>query len=565
MIRLDNVSKSFGNQMILENVTLNIDYPGLYVLCGESGCGKTTLLNIICGYESYESGSVVVNGRAVSIFQNYELIDALNVYENIFLGKEATNEDIELLDAMQIIPFIKQYPKELSGGQKQRVSIARALIFEPDIVCCDEPTASLDEENREIVLKILKKYSQHHIVILSTHYKSEIAKYAECLYVIQNKKLVCYHCRNFERRTFFSKTCSGFKKENLDKLLHKIFRQTNHYFFVLFVTMILAIQIVYVLENVVLVIPNTHQSLNAGMIFVETKNNAKVMNAEKCIHVNQILVKDTTCDASAYPYHNNIVLPIEGNLPQGMHVIVNQNMVQQIFHGDWKNQTILLNFQVSPYTYSFTMRVCGVVNEKDTDELHVYYDIASVEEQLKTIVTQDGRTLYQLYAENDSYYVKYVFYEKVESVLQKLRENRNIEANSPYYEEMKNRLNTIQFFRNLFDGFRYILTVTSVIICILFTRKEMSIHVKNYCILMSQHIPQTQIKCSYLKQRMRPILLFSVLNSIVLCLLQKIVGFSVIILVFDAWLFLFLSYVSANFTFEKVCHTQIASVLKKEE
>jgi len=101
----------------------------------------------------------------MTIFQNYELIEELNVYDNIFLDRREEPEDIKLLTRLGLDRLLQQYPDELSGGQKQRVGIARALISHPKIICCDEPTESLDVTNKEIVMKILKEYRK---IILSS-------------------------------------------------------------------------------------------------------------------------------------------------------------------------------------------------------------------------------------------------------------------------------------------------------------------------------------------------------------------------------------------------------------
>ena len=136
----------------------------------------------------------------MTIFQNYELIDQLNVYDNITLGKEFPEGSESMLEVLQLKDLLKQYPSELSGGQKQRVGIARALIHQPSIVCCDEPTESLDIENRHIVMDLLKQYSQDHIVIMATHQKEAVDQYADHVIRIVDHGLV------FEEGTYSDHT-----------------------------------------------------------------------------------------------------------------------------------------------------------------------------------------------------------------------------------------------------------------------------------------------------------------------------------------------------------------------
>ena len=154
MLRIEDCSKSFGNQVIFDHISLQIDTPGMYVICGKSGCGKSTLLNMIAGFEPVTSGSITTDAEVMTIFQNYELIDELSVYDNIFLERKEEEKDKEFICKLGLEKLLQQYPNELSGGQKQRVGIVRALISNPKIICCDEPTESLDVTNKEIVLDI---------------------------------------------------------------------------------------------------------------------------------------------------------------------------------------------------------------------------------------------------------------------------------------------------------------------------------------------------------------------------------------------------------------------------
>ncbi len=179
MIRIQNAGKSFGTKKIFENLNLEISQPGFYVLWGKSGCGKSTFLNMIASLDSFDCGEIEIDAEVMTIFQSYELIDELNVYDNIFLTRKMKESDRDLIEKLGLMPLLKQYPKELSGGQKQRAGIARALLRRPVIICCDEPTESLDIENQKIVLSILKEYSRNHIVLMATHQKNVISEYAD--------------------------------------------------------------------------------------------------------------------------------------------------------------------------------------------------------------------------------------------------------------------------------------------------------------------------------------------------------------------------------------------------
>lgn len=192
MIEVKNAYKKFSDQVIFEDISLEISEPGFYVLWGKSGCGKTTLLNIFSGIDTFDTGDFTNEYCIVPIFQNYELIEELNVYDNLYLSREETEGSRFWIQRAGIEKYLNQYPHELSGGQKQRVAVVRALIAEADVICCDEPTASLDRENRKIILQILKDYAKNHIVICATHQYEMVENYAEYLIQIENKKIYQY-------------------------------------------------------------------------------------------------------------------------------------------------------------------------------------------------------------------------------------------------------------------------------------------------------------------------------------------------------------------------------------
>ncbi|MCF7806657.1 MAG: ABC transporter ATP-binding protein [Simkaniaceae bacterium] len=170
-IHLKDVTKSKDGEVILKNVNLSIPAGKFFALLGPSGCGKTTLLRLIAGLETVDSGSIYignhnvthlpVNKRKVNIvFQNYALFPHLTVFENIAYSLVIENrpkEDIrervmKLLKAFDLEPHTHRLPKELSGGQQQRVALARAIVNEPEVLLLDEPLAALDYKLREKML-----------------------------------------------------------------------------------------------------------------------------------------------------------------------------------------------------------------------------------------------------------------------------------------------------------------------------------------------------------------------------------------------------------------------------
>lgn len=195
MISIENLEKSFGDTKVLKDVNITIPDGKVFGLVGVSGAGKSTLLRCINGLESFDSGSVIVNGvdvKALSrkelnefrsnigmIFQQFSLLERKTVLQNVELpmkchgvGKEDRQKRaLELLDLVGLSEKAGSLPRELSGGQKQRVAIARALTMNPQVLLCDEATSALDPNITRSILDLLKQIN-HDLgitIIVVTH------------------------------------------------------------------------------------------------------------------------------------------------------------------------------------------------------------------------------------------------------------------------------------------------------------------------------------------------------------------------------------------------------------
>lgn len=190
MLEVKNLTKSFGDRVILDNVNLTVKDGEILTIVGPSGAGKTTLLRCITGLETADKGQFLIDGQSFDpqgneesdrvigvVFQDYNLFPNLSVLENITLApilvlkkeKDAAVKDAQrLLNELGLEKMGSLYPWQLSGGQKQRVAIARALAMNPKILCYDEPTSALDPAMREEVAKIilgLKKDGMTQLVV----------------------------------------------------------------------------------------------------------------------------------------------------------------------------------------------------------------------------------------------------------------------------------------------------------------------------------------------------------------------------------------------------------------
>ncbi|HMV61632.1 MAG TPA: sulfate ABC transporter ATP-binding protein, partial [Agitococcus sp.] len=203
-IEVKNINKRFGDFVALDNVSLEFPTGELVALLGPSGCGKTTLLRIIAGLESADSGSVFLEGEDASqahvrerqvgfVFQHYALFKHMTVFDNVAFGlrmkpkaqrpseSEIKKKVHELLNLVQLDWLADRYPPQLSGGQRQRIALARALAVEPRVLLLDEPFGALDAKVRKELRRWLRRlHDELHITsIFVTHDQEEALEVAD--------------------------------------------------------------------------------------------------------------------------------------------------------------------------------------------------------------------------------------------------------------------------------------------------------------------------------------------------------------------------------------------------
>lgn len=199
MIVLDNVSKSYGGKVApvagITCINLHIGRGEFLAITGKSGCGKTTLLNVLGLLDTFDTGSYFFEGKNVSsfsekevahirqsyfgyVFQSYHLIPSLSVLQNVtvplgYLGvpkKERVQKAEKLIVEVGLADKLQSYPFQLSGGQQQRVAIARALINNPSVLLADEPTGNLDTSNSEQIFELFRKiHRAGTTIVMVTH------------------------------------------------------------------------------------------------------------------------------------------------------------------------------------------------------------------------------------------------------------------------------------------------------------------------------------------------------------------------------------------------------------
>ena len=194
-LEINDLKKSYGSDSnrteVLKGISFSMERGEICVLLGPSGSGKSTLLNVIGGIDSADSGYVAINGEKTVdmkekvltryrrkhlgyVFQMYNLIPNLNVKENIEVGAYLSDNPLEIGELLQTLGLYEhrhKLPNQLSGGQQQRTAIGRAMVKNPDILLCDEPTGALDYNTSKEILKLIEEVNQKYgnTVIMVTH------------------------------------------------------------------------------------------------------------------------------------------------------------------------------------------------------------------------------------------------------------------------------------------------------------------------------------------------------------------------------------------------------------
>ncbi len=261
MLELKQISKIYKGKKInvqaLKDVNLKFNDVGFVSVVGTSGCGKTTLLNLIGGLDIDYSGEIIFNNQNTKtynsknwdnyrgshigfVFQEYNLINTISVYDNIEMGLElikiSNNEKkqriLEISRKLGIETLLNKSPLELSGGQKQRVAIARAIIKKPSVILADEPTGALDSKTSKEIMDILKDISASYLVIMVTHNEILAKEYSDRIITMSDGNVIsdCVYNEINDKKTIDSKKTKkiipllGLLKTSFNNLRKKLVR-----------------------------------------------------------------------------------------------------------------------------------------------------------------------------------------------------------------------------------------------------------------------------------------------------------------------------------------------------
>lgn len=240
MIKLNNVSKWYGQFQVLTDCTTQVAKGEVVVVCGPSGSGKSTLIKTVNGLEPFQKGEITVDGVSVGdpktdlsklrarigmVFQNFELFPHLSIRQNLTLGQmkvlgrtedEATERGLKYLDRVGLIAQKDKFPGQLSGGQQQRVAIARALSMDPIAMLFDEPTSALDPEMINEVLDVMVGLAQDGMTMMVVTHEMGFAKKVANRIVFMDKGVIVEDCVKDE---FFTNARSDRARDFLAKII----------------------------------------------------------------------------------------------------------------------------------------------------------------------------------------------------------------------------------------------------------------------------------------------------------------------------------------------------------
>lgn len=216
MIKIDKMSKAYGNKPVLKDVSFEVTTSQIILILGKSGIGKSTLLDLLAGVKSWDSGHYFFDDKELFpdddvsmsafrnryigyILQDFALIDDYTVFDNILLptlySKEGKQNSAQayakrLLEQFGLANLSNQKASKLSGGQKQRVAIIRSLILNPTVILADEPTANLDTENYDLLTNLFQELKEAGKIILIASHDHRLLDIADKVYEIKDFKLL---------------------------------------------------------------------------------------------------------------------------------------------------------------------------------------------------------------------------------------------------------------------------------------------------------------------------------------------------------------------------------------
>lgn len=532
MIEIKDGSKSYGSLKIFEHINLVFPKSGMIMIQGASGCGKTTLLRMLSGLEQLDKGTMIYADKSAFIFQNYELIEELSGWENIFFKEkcEIDKEQQSILESLGILEFCDRSVDKLSFGQRQRIGIARALMRNPDVIFCDEPTESLDVQNKEIVLDLLKEYSKTHLVIIVTHDINRVRQIADEVYEIKNYRLQQLKVNNQEIEKHNEKEFVSILPDEpiiIKKIMKKRKRRLNILISSLVVLYLFSLSITVSLFTV----SSTNDVLCKDLVMIGTKDKFK-QEARETYEDSDKKIKnyfyrnygiDDAKIAISFKgyvkegrYYQAIILPFtksQKQLEKG--AVINQNC-QGLNIGD----NIELTYTVYGIEEVYKQKIVEQVNENDASWCGIYFDNDSVMNDFEKIQLFENENLRQALYKNPDYFYGTYKEDQLEELIGTV--DVEIQFHNPFYEERLSFKEEIAHYKPIFNMILIVSASLIILLVLVLQITNFRRYAQRYTILNQSGCSKEKIRKYFVQGANRSFTLTISLSSVIATLFEHI-------------------------------------------
>lgn len=510
MIEFRNVSKRFNNKCILDNVSLSFPSTGLVVIQGESGSGKSTILNMIASIEPLDSGSIINDGSTTYILSTYDFINELSVLENIVLKptSKLPKRIQRLIRHLGIETLLERKVSQCSDGQRQRIGIARALANEQPIILCDEPSEFLDRDNRQLVINLLQYYARNHLVIIASHNPDIIALGNAYLYKLENGILSVIHEGNNE-----GQNNQRYKlRINTNWVIYKVINKSRWLINSIMVLTIIGLYIMFGLYHDHLLNPTTQKALILDQCFyykLNETNDFYMPNEAMLPSLNDVDIHGETIRI--------LPLPLD-SIDDGSTIVINQNCAS---YGMNVDDTIWLNYTIYNEPKFLEYQIDSVLEEADIVGCQIYYDLDQVKSDLRAdkyidynneevsaltiMATTPGLKLYQAPVE----------YDELSTIYQD-GHTKDVEVFQPLFTQRYTFDQNAQVYRFIFWFSQFIFLVFVGFALVTLIYREFKSILKALSIIIVFGAKTTSVKFGYLKIKLIDILIVLTLGGLAL-------------------------------------------------
>lgn len=447
MLELKHISKSFYDNLILDDISIRLPDTGLIGIQGSSGCGKSTLLYIIGMLDENFEGEILFNHQIIDnreefirqhvsyMMQNKDYIPSLTVKENIVLSCQvselfySSQQLKKIITRLGIQDLMDQYPSQLSGGQLKRVSIAKALLKDSSIILCDEPTGALHAVQAQDVMKLLQTISQEALVIIVSHDPILLKNYCDCVMtlkkgilnrkVIKNKMTLCKEKKHHLYSLWFYPIRQFMYQRN--KLLFLFLFQwiVIVAFFIIVTAMNGVFDAIEESEKASVCINMMTIEKKSGEVFTELVSYQEVKDVSYDYHLERLNIssqqKEVNCLISFLPHQTSHILLKSGRLPKADNEVV---VSESLFHNLSENKNLHWEYQ----NFQQDIQIVGILENSffSQDELYCSPMVKEKMNMLKNeyallIEAQSGKNRYLYNRFNQSYFVYSDVLERVEN------------------------------------------------------------------------------------------------------------------------------------------------------